>query len=182
MKTGLPGSEALSACLTFEWNESDGTCRQEYILRQPVWNNGTEGGEYGDMTDYYQVLGIASGASEKEIKAAYRKLAKEYHPDVVGNDPVKKQRMYEIQEAYGVLGDPEKRADYDQKRRDAFQPKEKANVKETSGPVPDRSAFERFFGFQPGKGMETYHDQKKEDPAGAMKPEERFASFFQHIR
>lgn len=134
------------------------------------------------MTDYYKVLGVASGASEKEIKAAYRRLAKEYHPDVVGDDPLKQQRMYEIQEAYSVLGDPKKRAGYDQKRKNTPPQGEKAGAEETSGPVPDRSAFERFFGFQPGKGMETYHGQKKENAEGAMKPEERFASFFQHIR
>lgn len=134
------------------------------------------------MTDYYKVLGIASDASEKEIKAAYRRLAKEYHPDVVGDDLQKRQRMYEIQEAYGVLGDPEKRADYDRKRQDAFRAEQKTGAEEQKGPVPDGSAFERFFGFQPGKGMETYQDRKREDPKGAMKPEERFASFFQHIR
>ncbi len=137
-----------------------------------------------DMADYYKVLGIASDASEKEIKAAYRRLAKEYHPDVVGDDPRKKQRMYEIQEAYGVLGDPKKRADYDRKRQNASRAEQKAGTEEKKGPgpVPDRSAFERFFGFQPGNGMETYQDRKREDPKGAMKPEERFASFFQHIR
>lgn len=134
------------------------------------------------MTDYYKALGVASGVSEKEIKAAYRRLAKEYHPDVVGDDPLKQQRMYEIQEAYSVLGDPKKRAVYDQKRKNTPPQEEKAGAEEASGPVPDRSAFERFFGFRPGKGMETYHNQKKENPEGAMKPEDRFASFFQHVR
>ena len=55
------------------------------------------------MKDYYRILGVSEQAAEKEIKAAYRKLAKRYHPDVVKDDPKKTQRMYEIQEAYECL-------------------------------------------------------------------------------
>lgn len=135
--------------------------------------------------DYYKVLRILPSASEKEIKTAYRKLAKEYHPDVVGEDQQKKQQMYEIQEAYRILSDPGQRKDYDEKR----QRSEEQHREERTGPSPDQSAFERFFGFQPGKGMETYKRQrqpdKKEGKAGTegpMKPEERFASFFERIR
>ena len=51
------------------------------------------------MKDYYGILGVSEQAAEKDIKAAYRKLAKLYHPDVVKDDADKTQRMYEIQEA-----------------------------------------------------------------------------------
>ena len=65
------------------------------------------------MKDYYRILGVSEQAAEKEIKAAYRKLAKQYHPDVVQDDAEKTQRMYEIQEAYECLGDEESRKEYD---------------------------------------------------------------------
>jgi DnaJ-class molecular chaperone len=64
--------------------------------------------------DFYQVLGVRRGADEKEIKAAYRKLARKFHPDVNPNDKTAEARFKEISEAYDVLSDPEKRKLYDQ--------------------------------------------------------------------
>ena len=68
------------------------------------------------MKDYYGILGVSEQAAEKDIKVAYRKLAKLYHPDVVKDDADKTQRMYEIQEAYQCLGDEESRKKYDKAR------------------------------------------------------------------
>jgi curved DNA-binding protein len=67
-----------------------------------------------EYKDYYKTLGVDKNASEKEIKAAYRKLARKYHPDVNPNDPQAETRFKEINEANEVLSDPEKRAKYDQ--------------------------------------------------------------------
>lgn len=67
-----------------------------------------------DYQDYYKVLGVNKNATEKEIKAAYRKLARQYHPDVNQDDPQAETRLKEINEAYEVLGDTKKRATYDQ--------------------------------------------------------------------
>jgi DnaJ-class molecular chaperone len=64
--------------------------------------------------DYYKTLGVAKGADEKEVKAAYRKLARKHHPDVNPGDKQAEAKFKEIGEAYEVLSDPEKRAKYDQ--------------------------------------------------------------------
>jgi curved DNA-binding protein len=67
-----------------------------------------------DFRDYYQTLGVPKTADEKQIKSAYRKLARKFHPDLNPDDKAAEQRFKEINEAYEVLGDPSKRAKYDQ--------------------------------------------------------------------
>ena len=72
--------------------------------------------------DYYEVLGLNKNASEDDIKKAYRKLAKQYHPDLHPDDKECEAKFKEINEAAQVLGDPEKRAKYDQYGHAAFDP------------------------------------------------------------
>jgi curved DNA-binding protein len=67
-----------------------------------------------DYKDYYKILGVARGTSAKEIKGAYRKLAMQFHPDRNPGDRQAEERFKEINEAYQVLSDPQKRARYDQ--------------------------------------------------------------------
>ena len=67
-----------------------------------------------DFKDYYSILGVAKTASEKEIKQAYRKLARKFHPDVNPSDKSAEAKFKEINEAYEVLGDPAKRKKYDE--------------------------------------------------------------------
>lgn len=63
--------------------------------------------------DLYEVLGVSRDASQDELKAAYRKLARAHHPDVNPNDPQAEERFKEISQAYSVLSDPQQRANYD---------------------------------------------------------------------
>lgn len=73
-------------------------------------------------TDYYELLGINKDASEGDIKSAFRKAAKQYHPDLHPGDAEAEKRFKEINEAYEVLSDPQKRAQYDQFGHAAFDP------------------------------------------------------------
>ena len=74
-----------------------------------------------EKRDYYEVLGVDKSADEKEIKRAYKKLARKYHPDLNPDNPKEAEEKFkEINEAYDVLKDPKKRAQYDQFGAGAF--------------------------------------------------------------
>src|SRR3989442_2636992 len=91
-----------------------------------------------DFKDYYSTLGVAKTATEKEIKQAYRKLARKHHPDVNPGDKSAERRFKEIQQAYDALGDPENRKKYDQFGKAAFEqgatgPRQRARTYSWSG-------------------------------------------------
>ena len=65
------------------------------------------------MADYYEILGVSRDATPEQIKKAYRRLARELHPDVAGNDPASEEKFKDVSRAYDVLGNPDKRRAYD---------------------------------------------------------------------
>src|SRR5215210_5094155 len=85
--------------------------------------------------DYYEVLGVDRGASEKEIKKAFRRLARELHPDVNRHDPEAEEKFKEAAEAYEVLSDPQRRRTYDAFGHEGLR---------TGGWAPQSAAFGSF--------------------------------------
>lgn len=72
-----------------------------------------------EKRDFYEVLGIQKGADEMEIKKAFRKKAMEFHPDRNPGDKVSEEKFKEVNEAYSILSDPQKKDKYDRSVRSA---------------------------------------------------------------
>lgn len=104
---------------------------------------------------YYEVLGIGKQADEKEIKRAYRKLAKKYHPDMNPGDKVAEQKFKEVTEAYNVLSDKEKKKLYDQFGFAAFD--EAGNARADAGSGFYGGAGGQGFGGQGGFRSGSFH-------------------------
>jgi molecular chaperone DnaJ len=102
-----------------------------------------------NKNDFYDVLGVSKTATDDELKKAYRKLARQYHPDVNKDNPKAAEKFKEISEAYSVLSDKDKRAQYDQFGHAAF---------ENGGGGAGANGFGGFSGFGGAGGMDDIFD------------------------
>ena len=123
------------------------------------------------MADYYDILGVKKNASEKEIKSAFKKLARKYHPDVNPGDKSAEEKFKQVSEAYDVLSDKKKRAQYDRVGHEAW----KAGFKDGGpGPPPGGGGF--HWGGYPGaenvhfysSGQGGFSDMDLEDLFGGI--------------
>src|SRR5687767_3143509 len=127
-----------------------------------------------EFKDYYATLGVGKPASEKEIKQAYRKLARKYHPDVNPGDKKAEAQFKEINEAYEVLGDPAKRKEYDELGAN-WRMYEQAQAH--GGPNPFAGDWNVNFGGGGGTqgGFRTMTQEEMEELFGEANP---FSDFF----
>lgn len=106
------------------------------------------------MADYYSVLGVKKDASAADIKKAFRKLAKKYHPDATGGDQAAEQKFIEINEAYDTLGDAKKRKEYDEMQANPFgQGGARQYSYSTAGGNPYAGQADPFSGFSGFEGF-----------------------------
>ena len=110
--------------------------------------------------DYYKILGVAKDIPQKDVKKAYLKRAKQFHPDLHPDDPKAKAKFQALNEAYDVIGDPEKRRKYDQygeQWREADQFQQSGGFRGGSGGGSPFEGFD-FSGFNGGSGFSSFFE------------------------
>ena len=122
-----------------------------------------------DYKDYYKILGVSKSASEKEIRSTYRKLARQYHPDVNPGDKTAEDKFKEINEANEVLSDPEKRKKFD----------ELSDYYQQYGRMPGASAGGGPAG--PGGARYEYRTANPEDLNDLFGGQSSFSDFFEQF-
>ena len=131
------------------------------------------------MKDYYQVLGVSRGATDQEIKQAYRKLARTYHPDINPGDKQAEVRFKEINEAYEILSDKEKREKYDRFGSDWKRYEQGGPGGDCAGNADFADIFDTLFGAsrggRPGGGFNARMDGQDIEQQVDISIEEAFA-------
>ena len=128
-----------------------------------------------DFKDYYSTLGVSKTATDKELKQAFRKLARKYHPDVNPGDKAAEAKFKEVNEAYEVLGDSEKRKKYDELGANWRMYEQAA----AAGARPGAAGPQGFGGFGggfSGSGVHTMTEEEMREMFGGDSP---FSDFFQ---
>lgn len=126
-----------------------------------------------EYKDYYKILGVSKSATETEIKKQYRKMAKKYHPDKNPDNPAAEKTFKDVNEAYEVLGDKEKRSKYDQFGQNYKQ------YQQTGGGSND-DFWRQYGGAGGGGGRQTYYEGDFGDAFGGAGGGS-FSDFFQNL-
>lgn len=132
--------------------------------------------------DYYKILGVSEQAEEEQIKQAYRRLAKKYHPDLNPNNPEAEEKFKNVVEAYETLGDADKRKEYDLKRKKTGTDRKHESTASAKAPGRNMADFtkdmEKYFGFSFAGGQaeqqKTSMDDKKRNPLDVTEMFEAF--------
>jgi curved DNA-binding protein len=127
-----------------------------------------------EFKDYYSTLGVAKTATDKEIKQAFRKLARKHHPDVNPGDKSAEAKFKDINEAYEVLGDPEKRKKYDELGAN-WRMYEQAGAGAGAGRGAQTGGWSVNMGGGPGGGFRTMTEEEMREMFGDADP---FSDFF----
>lgn len=138
------------------------------------------------MNELYRTLGVSPSVSEAELKAAYRKLAKQFHPDLHPGDQQAEAKFKELNEAWETLGDPEKRKKYDQAQGSAHKRVKRpaGTTRRPTAGAPDfaqmQNGFAQFFGFDPKTGEITNESKlsgREKNPLDVSHIFEKFMGF-----
>lgn len=157
---GVINAESMSHLLLDMFSDPSGGMTQPRSM--PVLRRGFRSSAPAWAKTYYDTLGVTRGASDSEIKKAFYKLAKQYHPDTNQDDPTAAKKFQEVQHAYDTLRDPQKRSAYDQLGHAAYESAEAGGgAPGSGGPFGGASAgvhvdpedlFREFFGSSGGGG------------------------------
>lgn len=139
------------------------------------------------MRNYYEILGVSKQASNEEIKKAYRKLARKYHPDVNPGNKEAEEKFKKVNEAYNILIDESKRKAYDDKpdssngrdnKNSGFQKERKTQEGSKKFDMDEvERTFERFFGFNPNT-KEASINKDKNDKKNPLDASDIFDKYF----
>jgi curved DNA-binding protein len=131
-----------------------------------------------DFKDYYSTLGVAKTATDKEIKQAFRKMARKHHPDVNPGDKSAEARFKDLNEAYEVLGDPEKRKKYDELGAN-WRMYEQAGAPGAGQGFPGGSPFAGGFHVRTDGGQGGFRTMTEDDMREMFGDANPFSDFFQ---